>query len=85
VALDIPLLFEAKLQKLVDKTVVVYCTRAEQLNRLRRRTGLCRAQALARIGSQIPLRRKRQMADRVIMNTGDRAFLIRQIRKIMSS
>ena len=85
VALDIPLLFEAKLQKLVDKTVVVYCTRAEQMNRLCRRTGLSRAEALARIRSQMPLRRKRQMADRVIMNTGDRAFLIRQIRKIMSS
>jgi dephospho-CoA kinase len=78
VALDIPLLFESELQNLVDKTIVVYCTRAQQISRLRRRTGLSRAQALARLRAQMPLTQKRRRADIVLMNTRDRSFLIRK-------
>jgi dephospho-CoA kinase len=80
IALDIPLLFEAKLQKLVDKIVVVYCSRNQQITRLRRRMGLSRAQALARIHSQSPLDLKRRMADIVVMNTRKRTQLSRQAR-----
>jgi dephospho-CoA kinase len=82
IALDIPLLFEAKLQKLVDKVVVVYCTRNQQITRLRRRMGLSRAQALARIHSQSPLDLKRRMADIILMNTRDRAALVSQARAL---
>jgi len=81
VALDIPLLFESRLQGLVDKTVVVYCTRSQQITRLRRRTGLSRGQALQRIRAQMPLAQKRRKADIVILNTGDRTALIRVLIK----
>jgi dephospho-CoA kinase len=81
VALDIPLLFEARLTRLVDKTVVVYSTLAQQISRLRRRTGLSRPQALARIRAQMPLSRKRQKADHVLQNTGTLAHLRRQMDK----
>ncbi len=84
VALDIPLLFESKLQHLVDKTVVIYCTRAQQIARLRQRTGLSRAQALARLRAQMPLGRKRRKADRVLQNTRTRAYLRRQIASLVA-
>jgi len=78
-ALDIPLLFEAKLQKLVDKTVVVYCSRAQQLDRLRRRNGLSRQEALQRIAAQMSLAVKRPLADIVLHNNSTLAHLRRQI------
>jgi dephospho-CoA kinase len=84
VALDIPLLFESKLQNLVDKTVVIYCTRAQQIARLRKRTGLSRAQAWTRLRAQMPLGRKRRKADRVLQNTRTRAYLRRQIDSLVS-
>jgi len=82
IALDIPLLFEAKLTKLVDKTVVVYATPAQQLSRLRRKTGHSRAAALARIRAQMPLSQKRRRADFVLTNTGRLASLRRQVNNL---
>jgi dephospho-CoA kinase len=82
IALDIPLLFEVKLQKLVDKIIVVYCTRSQQIARLRR-LGFSRAEALARIRSQMPLAQKRHKADIVLSNTRHRSYLVRQTREIV--
>jgi len=79
IALDIPLLFEAKLQQLVDKTVVVYCTPKQQIARLRRRTYLSRSEAFARMRTQMSLAQKRRKADLVLMNTHGRAALLPQI------
>jgi len=78
-ALDIPLLFEARLQKLVDKIIVVYSSRAQQMERLRRRNGLSRQEALARIASQMSLSSKRRRTKFVLENTGSLARLRRQL------
>ena len=78
-ALDIPLLFEAKLQHLVDKIVVVYSSKAQQIDRLRRRNGLSRKEALQRIASQASLVAKRRRATFVLENTGSLAHLRRQL------
>lgn len=69
VALDIPLLFEKRLTRLVDRTWVVYGTRSQQIRRYIRRTGLSRTEALRRIRAQMPLDRKVQLADTVLINT----------------
>jgi dephospho-CoA kinase len=82
-ALDIPLLFEARLQKLVDKTIVVYCSQAQQVDRLRRRNGLSRQEALRRIAAQMPLSAKRGRASFVILNTGSVAHLEAQIARLL--
>lgn len=81
VALDIPLLFEAKLQNLVSRTIVVYCSQAQQIERLRRRNGFGRQKALRRIRAQMPLAVKRRRADVVIDNRGTPADLRRQVER----
>ena len=66
---DVPLLFEAGIDKRVDKTVVVTADRETQIARLKKRNGLTRAEALRRIRSQIPLSLKRHRADYVLDGT----------------
>lgn len=78
IALDIPLLFEAHMEKRVDKIVVVYCRREQQLARLRDRS-LSRAEAARRIDAQISLQKKRAWADWVIENTGDFRHLYKEV------
>jgi len=83
-ALDIPLLFEARYQSWVDKIVVVYCTRAQQIKRLTRRRGLSHRQALQRIRAQMSLSRKCRQADYVIRNTRDTNHLRKQVSLFLS-
>lgn len=73
VVLDIPLLFETDYQQYADVTWVVSIDHATQQQRLMQRNGLTAAAADARINSQWPLARKRQLADVVIDNNGSLA------------
>jgi dephospho-CoA kinase len=68
--LDIPLLFENKLEKLVEETWVVWLDPDAQLDRLMARNGFDRAEAERRIASQLPLSEKAKRATRIIDNTG---------------
>ena len=70
VVLDVPLLFEAGLQSLVDVTVVVRATQKEQLLRTAAREVLTRSDRLKRIRAQMPLREKMRRADIIIDNRG---------------
>lgn len=83
VFLDIPLLFEGPLVDWVDKTIVVYVTKATQIDRLMKRNHLSRTEALARIDAQMPLERKRQLADGVINNNGSPEETERQVRELL--
>jgi dephospho-CoA kinase len=80
VVLDIPLLFEAHLQRLVDLIVVVSSTRAQQIKRLQNSTNWTKGQIRQRLCSQWALARKRRWADRVIHNTGTIAELKKKVR-----
>lgn len=60
VVLDIPLLFESKLESLVDKIIVVSVTKELQLERLMKRNQLTEEEAVSRIRSQMPLEEKQQ-------------------------
>ncbi|EIL84223.1 dephospho-CoA kinase [Bacillus altitudinis] len=84
VVLDIPLLFESKLEGLVDRIIVVYTTPELQLSRLMKRNDLSQEEALNRIHSQQPLEEKCQKADRVIENTKDLAFIRKQLENILN-
>ncbi|HEX5646516.1 MAG TPA: dephospho-CoA kinase [Nitrospira sp.] len=66
---DVPLLFEAGIDKRVDKTIVVTADRETQIARLKRRNGFSRAEALRRIRSQMPLANKVARADYVLDGT----------------
>lgn len=70
IVLDIPLLFESELTHLIDKVIVVYVDDEVQLERLMKRNGFSKEEALARIRSQMPLREKVKKADAVINNNG---------------
>ena len=69
---DIPLLLEAGLKPQVDLVLLVYIPPEEQINRLMRRNGYGRDEALSRLASQMPLDAKLPEADIVIRNDGSR-------------
>lgn len=79
---DVPLLFEAGIDKRVNITIVVTADRETQIARLNKRNGLSRAEALRRIKSQIPLATKRRLADLVIDGTTKRTDLFRHIKAL---
>ncbi|ALC89703.1 dephospho-CoA kinase [Bacillus sp. FJAT-18017] len=83
VILDIPLLFESKLQYMADKTVVVYVDREVQLTRLMERNAFSKEEAESRIGSQMQLSEKAAMADAVINNNGTVEETKRQLLEIL--
>ncbi|EPZ39593.1 dephospho-CoA kinase [Anoxybacillus ayderensis] len=70
VVLDIPLLFESKLEHLVDRILVVYVDEQTQLHRLCERNGFSVEEARVRMKAQMPLEEKRKKADAVIDNNG---------------
>lgn len=80
---DVPLLFEAGVDKRVDKTLVVTADRNTQIARLRTRDHLSRAEALRRINSQMPLLRKARLADFVLQGTLKPASLRRAVRTLI--
>lgn len=68
VVMDIPLLFESKLQSFVDKIIVVSVKRDVQKQRLMTRNQLTEKEAQNRISSQLPMELKEAGADAVIYN-----------------
>ncbi len=68
VVVDVPLLFEKKLQKNFDATILIACKPDKQLKRIVKRDGLALKEARQRINSQMPLDEKRRMADVSIDN-----------------
>ena len=67
---DIPLLFEAGMEKMVDVVLLVYLPREKQVARMIRRDGCSRAEAEMRIAAQMPIDQKRLHADIVVGNEG---------------
>lgn len=68
--LDIPLLYEAGLDKICDQVWVVWVDRETQIKRLMARNSLTREEAVRRIDSQMPLDEKARRAHIVIDNNG---------------
>lgn len=83
VVMDIPLLFESKLQHFVDKILVVSVKEDVQLERLMKRNHLSEEEARARIASQLPMSVKEQGAHAVIYNNSDEAAAAQQLKVIL--
>lgn len=83
IIMDIPLLFESKLQSYVDKIIVVTVTEETQLERLMTRNNFSLEEAKARIQSQLPLSIKEKGADAVIYNNGTLQSTEEQLKKIL--
>ena len=79
---EVPLLFEAGVDKRVDKIIVVTADRDTQIARLKKRNGLSRAEAIRRIRTQMPLSKKVRLADIVVDGTLPRRHAMKSIRSI---
>ncbi|MEO6244820.1 MAG: dephospho-CoA kinase [Opitutaceae bacterium] len=83
-AVEVPLLFEKRLENWFDFTVCVACSPAQQLARLEQR-GLSRALAGQRISKQLPLARKIELSDFVLWNEGSPAFLKAEVEHLANA
>lgn len=83
-AVEVPLLFEKKLENWFDFTVCVACSPTQQLARLEHR-GLPRVLAGQRISKQLPLARKIELSDFVLWNDGQPAFLEAQVDRLIDA
>mgnify|MGYP005843339469 FL=1 len=81
-ALEIPLLIECSLERMVDRLLVVAAEQETQVSRLTTSSEISREQALQRIGAQMPLELKIECADRVIWNDGTREELARSVQRV---
>lgn len=68
IVVEVPLLFETGFDKYFDKTIVVYCNKETAINRLMKK-GFSREEALKRIHAQMPISKKRKLADYSINNS----------------
>ena len=82
--MDIPLLFESRLQHFVDEILVVSVTEETQLQRLMARNSLSQEEAKARIQSQLPISEKEKGADAVIYNNGSIEESKEQLERIIA-
>ncbi|MER2112293.1 dephospho-CoA kinase [Solibacillus isronensis] len=81
--MDIPLLFESKLEHFVEKIIVVSVKKEVQLQRLMERNGFSEEEANARMATQIPVKEKEQLADAVIHNNGTLEDTAIQLQNIL--
>ncbi len=82
VVYDAPVLIEAGAHTRMDRLIVVTADRRTQIARLQRRNHLSRAEALRRVQSQLPLAKKRRMANYVIDGTLARRTLAARVKQI---
>jgi len=82
VVLEVPLLFEAGLDRLADVTLTVTSAQPKQLARARKHYGMGRAEALRRIKSQMPLGKKVQFSDLTIDNNGTKKQTEKQVKSL---
>jgi len=69
IVLDIPLLFESKLEKMFDKIIVVRCSKKEQIKRILKKKKYSKKEIEQIIKSQMPLKDKIKKADFVVDNS----------------
>ena len=84
VVLDIPLLFEAKMESYCDVIICVYVDEIIQIERLMKRNNLTKEEALKRINSQMPLSEKCKISDYVIDNSQERDYTYQQFTEIFN-
>ena len=82
VVIDVPLLFEAKMDRDVDISVVVNASRTHQIARAAKLLDISKAEARRRIKAQMPLRQKIRLADMIIDNDGTIQQTKEQVKQI---
>ena len=83
VFVDVPLLFEAKFDDLVEKIIVISLDEKIQLERLMNRNSLSKEEALQRIKSKIQVREKEKLGDYVVDNSFTQENTYNQVDRIL--
>lgn len=83
VFLDIPLLFESKLEYLCDKIIVVYLSEQEEIKRLMKRDNIDEVYAKTIVSNQMSIEEKKVRADIVLDNSQSIEHLYNQIDKLL--
>lgn len=81
IVLDVPLLFESKMDKLCDIVIVVRCKRNAQI----RRSKFSRKEVLRRLKRQIPMKKKLKYADYIVDNNKTKWKTEKRVKKIVRS
>ena len=81
---DTPLLFETQLDRQCDVTVFVEAPLEMRMARLKQNRGWNETELPRRENLQIPLDKKREIVDYVVVNTADADNIRRQVREILS-
>ncbi len=81
--LDAPLLIETGLNEFVDFVLLIFCNEDVQIERIQKRDGLDRKQAIARIRNQMDQDKKKKYADYVIDNSKDICSLEEEVEKFL--
>jgi len=84
VIVEVPLLFEKKMESRFDETVAVVADAAAMFRRLRERNGWTDDVIRARIESQLPVAEKASRATHVIDNSGDLESTRRRVAELAS-
>jgi len=83
IVMDIPLLVESKLFKMVDHVVLVYVPESVQLKRLRDRNEYSEKEAMQRINAQLSIEKKKEFAEYMIDNSGNLDETKQQVVKLI--
>ena len=84
VVLDAPLLFECGMQRYTDETWLVVCRTETRLRRIAARDGLAEEDIQKRIANQMSTEQKEKLADCIIDNSRDLAWLYAQIDTLLA-
>lgn len=82
---DVPLLYECAMEHMFDQVWVVSVPEEEQIARICLRDSLSREEARRRIDAQMPLGKKRSLADAVIDTSGPIESTRRQVDALIDS
>ena len=85
IIVDIPLLFESKIENMFDKIIVVKCNRKAQIERILKNKKYTKKEINQIINSQMPLKEKIKKADFVINNNKSFANSKKQIISFINS
>lgn len=80
--IDAALIYEAKINNLMDKIILVYIEENEQIKRLKKRDNLSAEEALKRVKSQMSIKEKIRFADYIIDNSSSLDKTKEQVKKI---
>lgn len=83
IIVDIPLLYEEKLEYLVDKIIVVYVPKNIQLERLMARDGIDLDYANKKINASMDIELKKEKADYIIDNSKDVDSTYKQVDEVL--